>query len=395
MDAKPKVLVLCDYYLPGFKSGGGMRTIVNMVTRLHQKYEFNIVTRDHDGKLDRTPYRGVKIDAWNDVGPARVHYLSSQKIRPGRILELFRSVKPDLVYTNSYFSTLAVFGLLNRRMGRFDKVPFVVAPCGELASGALTVKPLKKRVYRRLAKVLRLYKAVVWKASSEIEQNEIRELEGGNVDVLVAPDLPPETIFEDYSEKSKPEKSPGSVRLCFVGRFARNKNLKQLIPVLRDVEGTVDLDIIGPIEDQGYWEEFEAETSELPEAVTIRLVGSLPNEELPMKLAEYHFFVSMTLGENFGHSLLESLAAGTPIVISDRTPWRDLEEKGIGWDIPLEDPLGWKRAVQRCIDMDDAEFRRTSHASRQYAVNWLSKDSLTEQTEALLDHALVKGDRKR
>ena len=46
---KPLILVICDYYLPGFESGGAMRTIVNMVDRLADEFRFRIVTRDHDG----------------------------------------------------------------------------------------------------------------------------------------------------------------------------------------------------------------------------------------------------------------------------------------------------------------------------------------------------------
>ena len=30
-------------------------------------------------------------------------------------------------------------------------------------------------------------------------------------------------------------------------------------------------------------------------------------------------------GENFGHIIMESLAASTPVIISDLTPWKDLE----------------------------------------------------------------------
>ena len=54
--SKPKILVLSDYYLPGYKSGGGMRTIVNMVERLRDRFDFYIITRDHYGPLDIVSY---------------------------------------------------------------------------------------------------------------------------------------------------------------------------------------------------------------------------------------------------------------------------------------------------------------------------------------------------
>lgn len=42
-----------------------------------------------------------------------------------------------------------------------------------------------------------------------------------------------------------------------------------------------------------------------------------------------------TQGENYGHVFIEALSSGTPILLSDQTPWRNLKDKGIGWDIPL------------------------------------------------------------
>jgi hypothetical protein len=78
-EEKKKVLVLSDYYLPGFRAGGGLRTIVNMVDRLSERYDFWIVTRDHDSRLDKTPYKIVNINEWNTVGRAHVFYFSQDE----------------------------------------------------------------------------------------------------------------------------------------------------------------------------------------------------------------------------------------------------------------------------------------------------------------------------
>jgi glycosyltransferase involved in cell wall biosynthesis len=41
---------------------------------------------------------------------------------------------------------------------------------------------------------------------------------------------------------------------------------------------------------------------------------------------EYDFFVLPTIGENFGYVFLEALAAGCPLITSDRTPWTTLRK---------------------------------------------------------------------
>jgi hypothetical protein len=97
---KPKILIICDFYLPGYKSGGGMRTLVNMVERFHNIYEFCIITRDHDGKIDRQPYLNVKINEWNTIHHSKVFYLSKNKIRISKLRELIIQTSKSIVKRN-------------------------------------------------------------------------------------------------------------------------------------------------------------------------------------------------------------------------------------------------------------------------------------------------------
>jgi len=43
-----RILILTDYYLPGYKGGGPMRTLSTMVDRLGDEYRFRVLTRDRD-----------------------------------------------------------------------------------------------------------------------------------------------------------------------------------------------------------------------------------------------------------------------------------------------------------------------------------------------------------
>lgn len=74
MISKPKILTFVSYYLPGYKAGGPLRTIANMVEHLGNDFEFWIVTRDRD-LGDTVPYADVIINEWNDVHGAKVFYL--------------------------------------------------------------------------------------------------------------------------------------------------------------------------------------------------------------------------------------------------------------------------------------------------------------------------------
>jgi glycosyltransferase involved in cell wall biosynthesis len=83
-------------------------------------------------------------------------------------------------------------------------------------------------------------------------------------------------------------------------------------------------------------------------------------------LSKHHLFFLPTCGENFGHVILEALLAGCPVLISDQTPWRNLQAKGVGWDLPLDSVTPFQQAIHECVAMDDMEFRKVSKQARLF-----------------------------
>jgi len=376
---RPVILIICDYYLPGFESGGAMRTLVNMVDRLSDEFEFKIITRDHDGPLNLKTYSTVSIDDWNRVGNADVYYLAKSSVRLSTIRDLVGKVKSDGLYLNSFFSPLTISTLLLRRFGDTGHVPIILAPEGELVRGALSIKPLKKRLYILFAKLLSLLDKITWKAASEYEKAAIESLFGSQASLFIAPNMPPREIVPRPDPRQKPTKLSGQAKFIFLSRFMRKKNLNWFLEQLRDVPGDICIDIWGPIEDSAYLEECRAIVRTLPQNVRVEEKGAVSHEEVAKTLTNYHFFVLPTLGENFGHIFVEALAAGCPLVISDRSPWRDLEGEGIGWDIPLEEPEIWRSVIGSCIKMSSDEYSEMSDRARNYALNWLS-DPIQERS---------------
>ena len=55
---RPRVLVVADYYLPGFRAGGPVRAISNAIGQLACSADFFVVTRDHD--CDGTKYIDIE-----------------------------------------------------------------------------------------------------------------------------------------------------------------------------------------------------------------------------------------------------------------------------------------------------------------------------------------------
>ena len=72
--SRPQIVVLLAWYLPGYKAGGPLRTIENLVKTLGQEFDFKIVTLDRD-LGEASAYPGIVKNKWVRVGDANVLYL--------------------------------------------------------------------------------------------------------------------------------------------------------------------------------------------------------------------------------------------------------------------------------------------------------------------------------
>lgn len=264
----------------------------------------------------------------------------------------------------------------------------IIAPEGELSDGALQLKAGKKKAFIKLAKMSGLYRNIIWKTTAELEEQETRRFEKRDGKFFIAPNIPSRHLLTDYQQNIKPTKKIGEARMVFLSRFMRKKNFKWLVENLENIKGNLIVDIIGPIEDEDYWRETKPLLLKLPANIKVEYKGLLEYEKVLPKLAEYHFFILPTLGENFGHVFIEALAAGCPLIISDRTPWLNLKDKQIGWDIPLEKPTEWQEVINHCISLDAASYSKLSQNSREFALQWLEDPKIEEGTLTVLQSGL-------
>ena len=382
-----RVLVFIGFYLPGYKGGGPIRTLANMVDRLGDEFQFKIVTADRDFG-DTWFYSGIKINGWNRVGKAEVFYMPLKKRSLRCFRRLLYSTEYDVLYLNSFFSPhFTIKPLLLRKLRLIPNRPSVVAPRGEFSLGALGLKSFKKRVYMTVAKALGLYKDIIWQASSEHEELYIWRWFGRNARVMVAPNLPPLLNTADELAVVR-DKTKGCLKIIFLSRISRMKNLDGALKMLKGLKGKVEFNIYGPMEDKAYWAECQKIISSLPENIEVKYCGSIAHDKVGAVMREHDLFFLPTLGENFSHVILEAFCAGCPVLISDQTPWRDLEEKGVGWDLPLSKPEMFQEVLQKCVDMNDEEYVKWSERARVYGLQVSQDDKVVEQNRQLFHYAV-------
>ncbi|MFN6963417.1 MAG: glycosyltransferase [Pyrinomonadaceae bacterium] len=365
-----------------------MWTVANLIDRLSGDFEFAVFTRDRDHG-DRKRYPRIEAGEWHRLaGGESVYYASPGEISPSVARRIVDEAAPDVVFLNSVFGAAGIAYLRARRRNG-TRTPTVVAPCGELSAGAMRSSALKKRLFLLYAKAVGLYRDVIWKATTELESEEIKSVFGRHVAPQIAPDLTPKEILPGYSADLKPQKRPGEARFIFFSRVVPKKNLAYFLEALSQVrpDSNVHLTVAGPLEDAAYWAECRTAAGRLGANVSLEVAGGVERLEGLRLLCENHFFVLPTLNENFGYVILESLAAGTPAILSENTIWGGVEAAGAGWILPLACRQDWTKLIEYCVAMEADEFRRRSTAARTFALNYLAENSSEDLTRRLFTQA--------
>lgn len=353
MNNKPRILILIGIYLPGVKGGGPIRTIQNLVSRLSNEFDFFIITSDRDLN-DIAPYPDIELDKWIKLENINIYYSSDRS----QLHRVINKLDYDLLYINSFFnSDFSIKPLLWMKTNKIQKKPIILAPRGELFPAALKIKRMKKKLFISIAKRIGLHSQnITWQGSSEEEKKDILQfLSIHNIpykNIIVASDL---ANLKEIDCEIKEEKNNKELRICFLSRIAKIKNLRYALEILTRIEFPVFLGIYGPLEDKQYWDSCLEFVKKLPSNIHIEYYGLVENEKVQKTIAQYDLFFVPTQSENYGHVFIEALSAGTPILLSNNTPWRDLENKGIGWDLPLEDKDLFIDAINKYYQLDNEQ----------------------------------------
>lgn len=369
-----RIALLTPYYAPGYRGGGPIRTAVAMVAEHGADHEFLVLTGDTDwGETAPLP---VPTGRWIDVGNAKVWYAraaSPRALLTG--LGQVRRAHPDVLYLNSVLHpSFSILPLALAGLGYFGRARVLLAPRGELGTGALGLKASKKRVFLTTARALGLHRSVTWHASSGREAAEITAVfPGARVvirenEVLLPPQsLPPTTPPTDRLDEPDP-----ALRIVFLSRLAPKKGLHLLLTALARVTAPVTLRIVGD-GDPAYRADCLALAALLPPNVRVSFVGPVPPERVPSVFASADLFAFPTAHENFGHVVAEALATSCPVLLADVTPWTPVLRDGGGALVGSLEPADWAAAIDGWAAADPAQrLARRQGAGRAYD-DWQSR----------------------
>ena len=348
-------------YLPGYKDGGPVRSIKNLTDFLGDEYEFNILTCDRDHG-DVNQYPNIKVNEWNKVEKANVYYVSPKGFKFSIIKELANNC--DLVYICGCFSDYAINSLILKRFNAI-KVPVIIASMGLFSPLEFKLKYKKKKLFTTVFNTLGLFKKIYWSATSKLEISEIKQqVKANDNQFFIAEDLP--RMVEKIQIKK--EKEENHLDITWISRITQKKNLLQAIKILNEVKYPITFTIYGTVHTEEYWNECKKQLNSLSENISWQYHGTIESEQVVQTMSKHHVFLFPTLGENYGHVIQEALSAGCPCIISDQTPWQDLEDNGVGFVHSLENESEFVQSIEYYAKMNEREFNKIAQSALNYAI---------------------------
>jgi glycosyltransferase involved in cell wall biosynthesis len=173
----------------------------------------------------------------------------------------------------------------------------------------------------------------------------------------------------------------GSLRVIFLSRISPIKNLDFLLATLSSINLPIELNIYGPYENETYWVYCQELISNLPQNITVNIHGPIMHSQIQEIFSKYDLFLFPTKGENFGHVIFESLSAGTPVIVSDKTPWRPSSSGGL-LSLPLEQVI-WRQAIMQRLSYTKEELSELRLDAISYASTYLASDQSIKKNREL------------
>ena len=377
---KKKILIFIDWFLPGYKAGGPIQSIANFVNNFGDIFDISIVTSNKDLGATK-PYDGIKSNVWVVKDNYRVKYLDKKHLNISNFRFLLKEDFYDSVYFNSLFSVY--FTLLPLWFAVKYNMRVVLAPRGMLGSGALNLKKRKKQLALWFLKMSGISNKIIWQGTASTEVLEIKICFGEKMQVKLAPNLSartPEFLITKQKEIA-------TLNLFFLSRISEKKNLIGALNYLKEVKECyqINFSIIGPIGEPGYWNECELLINKLPKHITVNYFGAIPNLELPEVLKQQQVLLLPTFNENFGHVILEALQAGCPVILSNQTPWLDLNKKKIGYDIDLDKPEDFISAIECFAKMNEEDYQQWSLNAFNFATEFTNNKDIINANRDLFN----------
>lgn len=351
-----KIFISIPWFLPAFRAGGPVQSVANLVKEFHEGIEYFIFCGDVD--LNGAELENIETNQWTRFNDhTQVWYAGPEKISD-TLVKLVEAEKPDYLFIIGVFSW------------HYNIVPMIfckgtkriLSTRGMLHQGALSQKKWKKKIYLQLFKLMEYHYKISFHATDEEEAKFIRNYFGKVANVFIAGNFPNKISFLPVVTKE-----PGSLKLLTIALISPMKNILLILGALRKAAGNIEYHIYGPIKDDQYWDKCKEIIKALPENIKVIYEKEIEPQKIKQALEKAHVFILPSKSENFGHALFEALSAGRPVITSNNTPWKNLNESMAGINVSIDDSEEIIKAIDFFVKMNQEEMEKWSRSAFSYS----------------------------
>jgi glycosyltransferase involved in cell wall biosynthesis len=372
LNNKRKILIFIDWFLPGYKAGGPVRSCANMIEALTDEYDFYVFTRNTD-YTENNPYP-LPANTWIQQNGFKAYYAGPDNLKWKTYQNIMQQNVYDAVYINGIYSKWFSIYPVKAAKKYLPNSKIIAASRGMLAPSAIQVKYFKKKIFLTWANVSGLYKNIVFHATNETEKKQIEKNIKHYQNIVVADNFPPV-----IKSTQKSIKQSDKLKLICIARIAPEKNQLYALSILKNCKTNIEYNLYGPIYDEAYWNECIKQINSMPAHIKVHYHGSIEPNRIMDILCEHDFLFMPTRGENYGHIIAESLSLGIPVILSTNTPWKNLQQHGAGYDIDLNNQQEFIEIIDRLSRLNHNEYMQISNQAKQYFANKYNRTVLINE----------------
>ncbi len=288
----------------------------------------------------------------------------------------------DIMHNNSLWMMPNIYSYWAAKKA---KCKIVTSPHGTLSVWALRHGLWKKKIFGHLLQYPALRQTHLFHATCEKEYGEIRSA-GYEQPVAIIPIGIDEPVISSQVNRN----SLCIRRVIYFGRLHKVKGVARLLWAWKCVaQNGWELVIAGP--DCGMLAELKGIVAE-GHVPRVSFVGEITGHAKYEFLAGGDVYVLPSDTENFGVTVAEALASGTPVIASQGTPWQGLERERCGRWVPIGvEPLAV--ALKEMMAMSDEERAAMGARGREWIRRDFSWKGIGAQMKAAYEWLLGQGDR--
>jgi len=282
------------------------------------------------------------------------------------LIEKVKNEKTKIIHNHGLWTMPNIYSGYLRTKG---DVKLVISPHGTMSEWTRNYHRWRKWIMWHLGGQKKAIDvADAFHATAEDEYHDIRRI-GCKQPVAIIPsgiDIPPLIKCPSKSRRI----------VLFLGRIHKKKGIDLLLKAWSVIEGQFqqwDLIISGP-NDQGYLSQYQSLASKLA-LKRVQFIGPLYDEDKLNMYRKASIYVLPTHSENFGITVAESLAAGTPVIVTKGAPWSGVIKNNAGWwiDIGIE-PL--VECLKQALSLSEEQLIEMGKNGREWMIRDYSWETI-------------------